>query len=55
MSKNLMDFDRKDLEAYFRGLNEKPFRAQQLFKWIYKAGQFDFSQMYNLGKDLRDS
>ncbi|MBE0435753.1 MAG: 23S rRNA (adenine(2503)-C(2))-methyltransferase RlmN [Methylomicrobium sp.] len=50
---NLLDFDRKGLEAFFVEIGEKPFRATQLLKWVYQEGVEDFSQMSNLSKALR--
>ncbi len=50
---NLLDFDRKGLQAFFAGLGEKPFRATQLLKWIYQEGVVDFDDMTNLSKSLR--
>ncbi|WP_020562501.1 bifunctional tRNA (adenosine(37)-C2)-methyltransferase TrmG/ribosomal RNA large subunit methyltransferase RlmN [Methylosarcina fibrata] len=52
-SVNLLDFDRKGLEAFFAVLGEKPFRATQLMKWIYQEGVDDFDRMTNLSKPLR--
>jgi len=51
---NLLDFDRKGLQAFFVGLGEKPFRATQLLKWIYQEGVTDFEEMTNLSKSLRN-
>ncbi len=50
---NLLDWDKKGLEAFFADLGEKPFRATQLLKWIYHEGVTDFEQMSNLSKPLR--
>ncbi len=50
---NLLDLDKKGMEAFFVGLGEKPFRATQLLKWIYHEGVTDFEQMSNLSKALR--
>jgi len=50
---NLLDFDRKGLQAFFVDLGEKPFRATQLLKWIYQEGITDFDEMTNLSKSLR--
>lgn len=33
---------------------EKPFRADQIFDWIWNKGVFDFDQMLNLSKAFRD-
>lgn len=52
---NLMDFDRKGLRKYFADeLGEKPFRADQIMKWIYHFGCDDFDQMTNINKKLRE-
>lgn len=50
---NLLDLDRPDLEAFFRSLGEKPFRASQVMKWIYHRGVTDFEAMTDLGRALR--
>ncbi|WP_031432989.1 23S rRNA (adenine(2503)-C(2))-methyltransferase RlmN [Methylomarinum vadi] len=50
---NLLDYDRKGLQAFFVEMGEKPFRATQLLKWIYQEGVEDFDQMTNLSKTLR--
>lgn len=50
---NLLDFDREGLKAFFVGINEKPFRATQLLKWIYQEDVSNFDQMTNLSKTLR--
>ncbi|MCC2606313.1 bifunctional tRNA (adenosine(37)-C2)-methyltransferase TrmG/ribosomal RNA large subunit methyltransferase RlmN [Planctobacterium marinum] len=50
---NLLDFDRKSLREFFAEIGEKPFRADQLMKWIYQQGEDDFSKMTNLNKNLR--
>lgn len=50
---NLLDFDRKGMEAFFIEIGEKPFRATQLLKWIYQEDVADFEQMTNLSKSLR--
>jgi len=50
---NLLDFDRAALVAWFQARGEKPFRAQQLLKWIHQQGVDSFDAMTNLGKGLR--
>lgn len=51
---NLLDLDRRDLEAFFAELGEKPFRAVQIMKWIYHERVTDFAAMTNLSKALRE-
>lgn len=52
---NLLDFDRPGLEAFFREIGEKPFRAAQVLQWIHQRGVADFAGMTNLSKALRES
>jgi 23S rRNA (adenine2503-C2)-methyltransferase len=51
---NLMGMPLPKLQAFFVELGEKPFRAEQLLKWIHHAGVDDFEEMTNLGKNLRE-
>ena len=51
---NLLDFNYQQMRQFFIDLGEKPFRAQQLMQWIHQAGLYDFAQMTNLGKVLRE-
>lgn len=51
---NLLGLPRGKLEAFFIDLGEKPFRAQQLLKWVHQQGVLDFSLMSNLSKPLRE-
>jgi len=50
---NLLDLDRAGMRAYFAELGEKPFRADQVLKWIYHRGETDFAAMTDLAKSLR--
>lgn len=50
---NLLDLNRQSLRDFFAEIGEKPFRAEQLMKWIYQQGEDDFSKMTNLNKNLR--
>ncbi|HEX9773431.1 MAG TPA: 23S rRNA (adenine(2503)-C(2))-methyltransferase RlmN [Steroidobacteraceae bacterium] len=50
---NLLGLTRPALEEFVVGLGEKPFRARQLMKWIYKRGAGDIDAMTDLGKDFR--
>ena len=42
------------MRSFFEWLGEKPFRAQQVLKWIYHQQVTDFSEMTNLGLALRE-
>jgi 23S rRNA (adenine2503-C2)-methyltransferase len=50
---NLLNFNRQGLREYFASIGEKSFRADQLMKWIYQAGESDFEKMTNINKSLR--
>src|SRR5512139_3919275 len=50
---NLLGLTRSGLEAFVVAMGEKPFRARQLFKWLYKRAVGDFDAMTDLGKDYR--
>ncbi|MGH8041014.1 MAG: 23S rRNA (adenine(2503)-C(2))-methyltransferase RlmN [Rudaea sp.] len=49
---NLLDYDRQGLRELFVQLGEKPYRAEQVMKWIYHRHVTDFSQMTDVGKAL---
>ena len=49
----LVGFSKAELEAEIARIGEKPFRAKQVWHWLYHQGAVDFSQMSNLSKDLR--
>ena len=51
---NLLDFNYQQMRQLMSDCGEKPFRAQQLMQWIHQHGFQDFSQMTNLGKQLRE-
>jgi len=51
---NLLDYDRQGLRDLFATLGEKPYRAEQVMKWIYHRHVTDFAAMTDVGKALRD-
>jgi 23S rRNA (adenine2503-C2)-methyltransferase len=50
---NLLDLDESGLRTFFASLGEKPYRAEQLLKWIFHQRVIDFGEMTNLGLELR--
>lgn len=50
---NLLGLSRAKMEQFLVGIGEKPFRAQQILKWIHHAGIDDFESMTNIGKPLK--
>ena len=51
--KTLIGLAREALEGELAAAGEKPFRARQLWHWIYCRGERDFSAMTTLAKPLR--
>ena len=52
--KNIKDYNLEDLKQELININEKPFRAEQIFKWLYEVGVTSFDEMTNLSLELRD-
>ncbi len=50
---NLLGMTQAELGAFFQSLEEKPFRAVQVMKWIHQRGCDDPAQMTDLAKTLR--
>jgi 23S rRNA (adenine2503-C2)-methyltransferase len=51
--KNIRHFSLTDLEQYFEAMNEKKFRAKQVYEWIWSKQAHSFDAMTNLSKALR--
>ncbi len=54
MKKNIKDYNLEDLKEYFKQIDEKPFRAEQVFKWIFSENVTSFSEMTNISLELRE-
>ena len=52
--KNIKDYNLNELKEEFVKLNEKPYRSEQVFKWIYESEVTSFDDMTNLSLELRD-
>jgi 23S rRNA (adenine2503-C2)-methyltransferase len=42
-----------ELQDWLKSVGEAPFRARQIFEWIYQKGAASFEEMTNLSKELR--
>jgi 23S rRNA (adenine2503-C2)-methyltransferase len=51
---NLLGLPRAELENFVAAMGEKPFRARQLMKWLYRRAEGDISQMTDLAKKFRE-
>jgi len=50
---NLLGMPQSELESFFAGLGEKPYRARQLLQWVHQRGVTDFAVMTDLSKAVR--
>ena len=52
--KNIKNFDLNELKEEFKNMGEKPYRAEQVFKWIYENNVTSFDEMTNISLELRE-
>lgn len=52
--RDLLGMSKDDLAREMAALGERPFRAKQLWRWIYKNGVTNFAAMTDLATPLRD-
>jgi 23S rRNA (adenine2503-C2)-methyltransferase len=51
---NLIGLTREELTEALATIGEKPFRAKQLWHWLYHQGAKDFADMTTLSKSMRE-
>lgn len=54
MKDNIYSYTLEELENFFESINEKKFRASQVFDWLYQKRVSNFEDMKNLSKSLID-
>ncbi len=52
--KNIKDYNMEELKEELKEMGEKPFRAEQIFKWLYEEKVQSFDEMTNLSLPLRE-
>ena len=52
--KNIKDYNLDELKQELVNLEEKTFRAEQIFKWLYQEKVKSFDEMTNISLDLRE-
>lgn len=52
--KNIKDYNIKELKEELEKFGEKPYRADQIFKWLYKENVTSFDEMTDLSLSLRE-
>ncbi len=51
--RDLVGLSREDLAAEMASIGEKPFRAKQLWHWIYHQGETDFAKMTTIARPMQ--
>lgn len=51
---NVLNYSPEDLKKKFKALGFESYRADQILRWIYEKGVYDFSRMTNLSLELRE-
>jgi 23S rRNA (adenine2503-C2)-methyltransferase len=51
--RDLVGLSREELAAEMAQIGEKPFRAKQLWHWIYHQGETDFARMSSIAKPMQ--
>ncbi|MBQ7994668.1 MAG: 23S rRNA (adenine(2503)-C(2))-methyltransferase RlmN [Bacilli bacterium] len=54
MKKSLFSFTLPALEKEMESLGHKPYRARQIYQWLYVKNEYDISKMSDLSKDFRE-
>ena len=52
--KNIKDYNLEELKKELQSMDEKTFRAEQIFKWLYQDKVKSFDDMTNLSLELRE-
>ena len=52
--KNIKDYNLEELKEQLKEMGEKPFRAEQIFQWLYSEKVESFDEMTNLSIELRE-
>ena len=53
--KNIFSIPKKDLEEYFISINDKKFRATQIYEFLYKKRIYNIDDMNNIGKNIKEN
>ncbi len=50
---NLFELTQPKLREFFAAMDERPYRATQIMKWLYRRGVTDIGAMTDLGREVR--
>lgn len=51
---NLFNLTKEKLEEYFLSINEKKFKATQVYEWLYQKREFNIDNFSNIKKEIRE-
>ena len=51
---NIYGITREDLEQYFLSINEKKYKALQVYSWLYEKRVHDFTEMSDIKKSIQE-
>jgi len=51
---DILSMNSGEMAETIASLDEKPFRAKQLYEWLHRRGERSYAQMSNLPKTLRE-
>lgn len=51
--KDIRAYSLEELQAFFVQQGDRPFRAKQVYQWLWSKGVHDFDRMTNLSKSTR--
>ena len=52
--KNIKDYNIQELKEELQRIGEKPYRAEQIFKWLYRENVISFDEMTDISLELRE-
>ncbi len=52
--RNFRNLTLEEIKSHLTSIGEKPFRAIQIYDWLWKKGAGSFDEMSNVSKDLRN-
>jgi 23S rRNA (adenine2503-C2)-methyltransferase len=50
---NIRELSQEELKSFFESKGEKPYRAKQVWEWLWKFSARSFEEMTNLSKEVR--
>lgn len=53
IKKDIRALSKEELRAFFVSIDEKPFRGNQVYEWLWSKGSHSFEDMTNISKETR--